>query len=180
VPVQVTGLSGVKAVASGTEHALAVLSNGTVMSWGANVFGDLGTGVKHPDGSNVPVKVDLIHTAVGVAAGDSHSAALLANGTVMSWGSNVFGQLGIGTRNFEASDDPIAVAGLHTATALCAGAFFSQALRKNGTVVGWGSDSQGELGDGMVSPEVVAPVEAKVTGVTSLSCGGGFGMAIVG
>jgi alpha-tubulin suppressor-like RCC1 family protein len=181
VPVQVKGLSGVKVLASGTLHALAVLSDGTVMSWGANVFGDLGTGVKDPDGSNVPVKVDLIHTAVGVAAGDSHSAALLANGTVMSWGSNVYGQLGIGTRNFEASDDPIAVAGLHTATALCAGAFDSMALRKNGTVVGWGNDSQGELGDGMVNPEVVSPVKVKdLTGVTSLSCGGGFVMAITG
>jgi alpha-tubulin suppressor-like RCC1 family protein len=181
VPVQVPGLTGVKEVASGTEHALAVLSNGTVMSWGANVFGDLGTGLKDPVGSDVPVKVDIIHTAVGVAAGDSHSAALLANGTVMSWGENQFGQLGIGTRNFEASDDPIAVDGLHTATSLCAGAFDSMALRKDGTVVGWGTDNQGDLGDGTVNPEVVAPVKVKhLAGVTSLSCGGGFGMAIVG
>lgn len=181
VPVQIPGLSGVKQVASGTLHALAVLANGTVMAWGANTDGDLGTGVKHPGGSNVPVKVDIIHTAVAVAAGFDHSAALLSDGRVMSWGSNQDGELGIGSRNFLASDDPIAVAGLHTAKALCAGAFFSQALRQDGTVVGWGSDNQGELGNGTVNPEVVAPVEAKnLTGVTSLSCGGGFGMAIVG
>lgn len=181
VPVQVKGLTGVKQVASGTQHALAVLSNGTVMSWGANVDGDFGTGLKFQNGSNVPVKVDLIHTAVGVAAGFDHSAAVLANGTVMSWGSNQDGQLGIGTRNFLASSDPIAVAGLHTATAICAGAFETQALRTNGTVVGWGSDDVGQLGNGTVNPEVVSPVEAKdLTGVTSLSCGGAFGMAITG
>jgi alpha-tubulin suppressor-like RCC1 family protein len=181
VPVQVKGLTGVKQVASGTQHALAVLSNGTVMSWGANVDGDFGTGLKFQNGSNVPVKVDLIHTAVGVSAGFDHSAAVLANGTVMSWGSNQDGQLGIGTRNFLASSDPIAVAGLHTATAICAGAFETQALRTNGTVVGWGSDNVGQLGNGTVNPEVVSPVEAKdLTGVTSLSCGGAFGMAITG
>jgi alpha-tubulin suppressor-like RCC1 family protein len=181
VPVQVQGLSGVKQVASGTLHALAVLGNGTVMAWGANDSGELGTGVKNPGGSDIPVKVDLIHTAVAVAAGYNHSAALLANGRVMSWGSNQFGQLGIGTRNFLASDDPIAVAGLHTATALCAGAFNSLALRMDGTVAGWGDDSQGELGNGTTNPEVVAPVKVKdLTGVTGLSCGGAFGMAIVG
>jgi alpha-tubulin suppressor-like RCC1 family protein len=181
VPVQIPGLSGVKQVASGTLHALAVLANGTVMAWGDNGSGDLGTGRKDPNGSNVPVKVDLIHTAVGVAAGYDHSAAVLANGTVMSWGSNQFGQLGIGSRNFLASDDPIAVTNLHTATAICAGAFETQALRKDGTVVGWGSDSSGELGNGSTNPEVVAPVKARnLTGVTSLSCGGAFGMAIVG
>jgi alpha-tubulin suppressor-like RCC1 family protein len=181
VPVQVKGLSGVKAVASGTEHALAVLSNGTVMSWGANVFGDLGTGLKFPNGSNVPVKVDLIRTAVGVAAGDEHSAALLADGRVMSWGSNGDGQLGIGTRNFLESDDPIAVAGLHTAKTICAGAANTLALRTDGTVVGWGSNDVGQLGNGKINPEVVSPVQAQnLAGVTSLSCGGAFGMAITG
>ena len=99
----------------------------------------------------------------------------------MSWGSNQDGQLGIGTRNFLSSDDPIAVAGLHTATALCAGAVNALALRKNGTVVGWGSDGSGQLGNGTVNPEVVSPVEVKdLTGVTGLSCGGAFGMAITG
>jgi alpha-tubulin suppressor-like RCC1 family protein len=73
------------------------------------------------------------------------------------------------------------VTNLHTATAICAGAFETQALRKDGTVVGWGSDSSGELGNGSTNPEVVAPVKAKnLTGVTSLSCGGAFGMAILG
>ena len=181
VPVQVKGLSSVKQVAAGTLHALALLGNGTVMSWGANSSGDLGTGIRNPNGSNVPVKVDLIRTAVGVAAGYDHSAAVLANGTVMSWGSNQFGQLGIGTRNFLASDDPIAVAGLRTATAICAGDFQTQALRKDGTVVGWGSDDVGQLANGTTNPEVVSPVVAKnLTGVTSLACDGAGGMAIVG
>jgi alpha-tubulin suppressor-like RCC1 family protein len=109
------------------------------------------------------VKVDGIHTAVGVAAGYEHSAALLANGTVMSWGANVFGQLAIGTRNVQQSLDPIAVESVHTATSISAGDLQTQVLLKDGTVMGWGDDDAGQLGDGTTNPEVVSPV--SVTGL---------------
>jgi alpha-tubulin suppressor-like RCC1 family protein len=181
VPVQITRLKNVKSVVGGTLHALAVLANGTVMSWGSNGDGELGTGIRNPNGSNVPVKVDIVHTAVGVSAGYAHSAAVLADGTVMSWGSNQFGQLGIGTRNFLLSDDPIAVEGVHTATSISSGGFTTQALLKDGTVMGWGSDDVGELGDGTTNPEVVSPVQALgVTGAKSVAAGGAFTLVIVG
>jgi alpha-tubulin suppressor-like RCC1 family protein len=180
VPVEITRLKGVKTVVGGTLHALAVMANGTVMSWGANGDGELGTGTRNPNGSNVPVKVDTVRTAVGVSAGYAHSAAVLANGTVMSWGSNQDGQLGIGTRNFLSSDDPIAVEGVHTATSISSGAFTTQALLKDGTVMGWGADDVGELGDGTTNPEVVSPVKAvNVSGATSLTAGGAFTLVIV-
>src|ERR1700730_18541739 len=41
-PVQVSGLSGVTAVANGNDHSLAVKSDGTVWAWGGNGQGDLG------------------------------------------------------------------------------------------------------------------------------------------
>src|SRR5947207_3023346 len=44
VPVQVTGLSGVVAMAAGFRHSLAVKSDGTLWAWGENNFGQLGTG----------------------------------------------------------------------------------------------------------------------------------------
>ena len=44
--MQVTGLTGVVAMAAGREHSLAVLSTGAVWAWGSNVYGQLGDGTK--------------------------------------------------------------------------------------------------------------------------------------
>ena len=66
VPVAVHGLTGVTAIAAGAEHALALLSDGTVSAWGANGAGQLGNpGVTEQaenneegeDFSDVPVPV---------------------------------------------------------------------------------------------------------------------------
>jgi hypothetical protein len=43
-PVQVSGLSGVEAIAGGMLHSLALKSNGTVWAWGYNIYGKLGDG----------------------------------------------------------------------------------------------------------------------------------------
>src|SRR6202035_1382460 len=60
VPVAVSGLGGVTAVAGGggqgaRGHSLALLENGTVMAWGFNEQGQLGNGTKAS--SDVPVAV---------------------------------------------------------------------------------------------------------------------------
>ncbi len=53
-PVQVTGLTGVIAIASGSNHTLAVKSDGTVWAWGANGSNQLGDGTTSPRTSPVP------------------------------------------------------------------------------------------------------------------------------
>jgi hypothetical protein len=53
VPVQVTGLTGVVAVAGGASHSLALKSDGTIWAWGDNTNGQLGNGSTTP--STVPV-----------------------------------------------------------------------------------------------------------------------------
>jgi alpha-tubulin suppressor-like RCC1 family protein len=55
-PVQVTGLSGVVAIAGGGAYSLAVKSGGTVWAWGDNGYGQLGNGTTN-DNSTVPVQV---------------------------------------------------------------------------------------------------------------------------
>lgn len=89
VPAAVRGLSGVTAVAAGEEHSLALLSDGTVMSWGDNESDQLGDGhdVSTQSLSTVPVPVVKITGVRAVAAGSQHSLALLSNGTVRAWGT---------------------------------------------------------------------------------------------
>ena len=72
-------LSNVVAVSAGGLHALALRSNGTVVSWGENWAGQ----------TNVPQ--DLTN-AMAIAAGGAHSVALRNDGTVAAWGDNTAGQ----------------------------------------------------------------------------------------
>ena len=142
VPVTVSGLKFVTAVAAGGLHSLALLANGTAVAWGDNEFGQLGDGSTAI--ASVPVAVSGLTGVKAIAAGENHSLALLANGTVMAWGDNESGQLGDGTH--QESEVPVAVKGLTGVKAIAAGGNHSLALMSNGSVMAWGDNEAGELG----------------------------------
>ncbi|MEU0940874.1 hypothetical protein [Embleya sp. NPDC005971] len=75
-------------------HELALLTDRTVQSWGANESGRLGDGSVFSH--NAPGQVVNLSNATDIAAGGAHSLALLADGTVVAWGRNNYGQLGNG------------------------------------------------------------------------------------
>jgi alpha-tubulin suppressor-like RCC1 family protein len=68
------------AVAGGGFHSVALRSNGTLVSWGWDDYGQV---------RNTPTGNDF----VAVAAGGEDSVALRANGTLVSWGRDDFGQV---------------------------------------------------------------------------------------
>jgi len=133
VPVAVSGLSEIRAIAIGDEAGLALRDDGTVMSWGSNISGQLGIGTftgptecfLYNFCSTTPVQVSGLEHVTAIAGGGGQSLALLGDGTVMAWGLNWDGQLGIGTR--ESSDAPVAVSGLTEASAIAGGDDFSLA-----------------------------------------------------
>lgn len=77
-------------------------------------------------------------SAIAAAAGDYHSAALAADGSVWSWGYNFDGQLGNGTT--EMTDVPVRTSGLEITDmrSVTAGNHFSLALGSDGTLWAWG------------------------------------------
>ncbi len=81
-----------------------------------------------------------------VSAGDDHTLAVLADGTVRGWGAGGSGQLGRGTTTDATS--PVAVPGLTGIRAVAAGGQYSVALGSDGVVYAWGANSVGQLGDG--------------------------------
>ena len=83
------------AIASGTEHSLALKSDGTVWAWGNNMWGQLGDGTNTD--RNAPVQVSNLSGVAALAGGASHSLALKNDGTMWAWGSNWNGGLGNGT-----------------------------------------------------------------------------------
>jgi hypothetical protein len=170
VPVAVQGLSTVRAISAGANFSLALLASGTVVAWGENESGQLGTGSVKPANSPVPVK--RLTGVSGISAGGEFALALLSNGTVQAWGSNERGQLGNGSTEEIASNQPIPVPSLSGVTAVAAGTKHALALLSSGSLVAWGDDSAGELGNGAVEASRASPVPVGgVTGATAISAG---------
>src|ERR1019366_8866215 len=96
VPVAVSNLTGVVAVAGGAFHGLALTSDGKVWAWGCNGNGRLGNG--STTGSNVPVAVSNLTGVVAIAASyNPYCLALTGDGKVWAWGYNGDGGLGNGS-----------------------------------------------------------------------------------
>jgi alpha-tubulin suppressor-like RCC1 family protein len=186
LPVAVKGLTDVTAIAAGGEHSLALLSDGQVMAWGQDESGELGNG--GDKNSDVPVAVKDLGGVTAIAAGGEHSLALLAGGTVMAWGDDEYGQLGnssVEEREHEEievrrSEVPVAVEGLSGVTAVAAGQHDSLALLANQTVMAWGEDESGELGDGSIVRREETPVAVSgLAGVTAIAAGGEHSLALL-
>jgi alpha-tubulin suppressor-like RCC1 family protein len=187
-PVHVPGLSGVVAIAAGGADDVALLANGTLVAWGENKAGQLGDGTTIEKRVPTPVR-GLTGVKAVALGGDSsiggHMLALLDDGTVMAVGGNLDGELGDGaaTKNSLA---PVPVKGLSGVTAVSADISHSMALLQNGTVMTWGDDEFGQLGVGGVrercdgSPCSRVPLAVRLSGVTAISAGYRFSLAISG
>jgi len=152
-PVPLSGFGGVvTAIACGYAHSVALKSDGTVITWGANGAGQLGDGTATDRLS--PVQAAGLSGVTAVSAGHDHTAALKSDGKVMAWGANGSGQLGDGTTTGRGA--PVQVAGLGGATAVSCGDYHTAALTSDGTVLAWGANGAGQLGDGGTTDSATA------------------------
>ncbi len=165
-------LAGVSAIAAGGAHSLALKSDGTVVAWGSDIYGQLGNGAMIVADRSAPVEVlsiggiGLLSNVVAIAAGNLHSLALTSVGAVVAWGTDGNGQLGNGAVIGD-QPAPVAVLGvggsgtLTDVTAIAAGALHNLALRSDGTVVGWGNDFYGQLGNGATTGDQPCPSHCR-------------------
>ena len=143
--------SGVKitSIATNSNRNLAIDTQGNSYEWGTYTVGPANSPCKGGDACKLsPSLVPGFSGAVAISPGFDHNLALKGDGTVWAWGQNETYQLGQGTLDTEYHTIPIQVPGLTDVTAISAGANFSLALKKDGTVWAWGINSAGQLGDG--------------------------------
>ena len=94
-PCRSRTLSNVAGISAGDTHSVAVLSDGTVYTWGANTYGQLGDGTTTSE--SVPEMVTGVTDVISVVAASDHTLALTADGIIWAWGNNASGQIGDGT-----------------------------------------------------------------------------------
>ena len=120
-----------------------------VLGWGRNLAGQA-TGVPSERSSEnvtgvVVLSRQVVSNVVAIAAGDAHSLALRRDGTVLGWGYNYYAQAtGSPTKLSTAGVVRIKGAVLTNVVGIAAGWRHSLALKRDGTVVGWGDDAQGQ------------------------------------
>lgn len=175
-PVVVAGLTGVRTVAAGADHSLALKHDGTVWAWGGNASGALGDG-SHTDRA-VPQRVGTLTGAVAIAAGDGRSYAVLADGTLWSWGGNADGALGLGHRDAVAVPTRVGsgIDGFAGLVQVAAGARHALALRADGTVFAFGELAV-PLADGGRSQPSPVPVAGLVS-VAIIAAGDGYSIVL--
>jgi alpha-tubulin suppressor-like RCC1 family protein len=111
-----------------------------------------------------------------VSMGDTHGLALRADGTVWAWGSDTYGQLGLGRPLI--STIPLKVPGLSNIRSIAGGAGHSLAVRQDGTVWAWGQNDFGQLGDG-TTVDRSSPVQVPGVANAVMVCAGGWHSAIL-
>jgi alpha-tubulin suppressor-like RCC1 family protein len=178
----VSTLADVRSIFAGRDHNLAVLDDGSVWAWGANVNGECGDGTG--TNRNVPVRVlrangTPLANIVQVGAGANHSLALRADGSMWAWGRNNHGQLGDGT--YTTRRRAVRVAGLAGVSHMAGGRQNSIAVTGAGVVFVWGENVYGQLGDGTVSTigRNVPGMVPSLSKVSHVGMGRDYGMAIV-
>jgi alpha-tubulin suppressor-like RCC1 family protein len=158
----------------GINHACARKTTGAVFCWGSDSNGQIGNGAT--TGNQVsPVQESTAATNWGssIAAGSLHSCAVKTTGTLWCWGSDGFGQIGNGATTGNQVSPVQESSGSTLWSQVSAFSNHTCAVRSNGTLWCWGSDSSGQIGNGATSSNQVSPVQesTSATNWASVSTG---------
>lgn len=150
-------IEGVKSIACGEHHTIMLRSDGTVLGWGDNKYGQLAIDPNVPH-SFVPSEVFNNESLQKVYAGWSHSAASTSNGEIFIWGRNSYGQLG---SNRDVTFKPEKIQNLKDVKDLSLGSEHNLAVTKDSKLYTWGWNEHGNCGTGdtnnVTKPKIILP-----------------------
>ena len=175
-PVQVGTETNWAWIGAGSNHSLAVKTNGTLWTWGRGTSGELGSGVVTPRSS--PVQLGTLTNWSGVEGGGFFSMAIKTDGTLWSWGSNGSGRLGDGTSINRSS--PVQVGTLNNWSKIYPGEDAGSntygscaAIKTDGTLWAWGMNGNGQNGQGEIT--IIARSSPVQIGTNTNFASGSFG-----
>jgi len=161
-------------VASGGEHTVALKSDGTVLAFGGDSYGQLGR--ERIVQSTTAVQARGLTDVRAISAGEAFVVILRTDGTVWAWGRNTFGQLGDGSQT--RSSVPFQIRGLNGIKKVATGVNHVLLLKDDGTVLALGSNGSGQLGGGSTESKLV-PIQVKgLTDVIDIAAGLEYSVAL--
>lgn len=97
-PINIASLNGALKIAKGHQHTLVIKNDGTIWSWGGNATGQLGIGtplMPAPSPTLSPTQENTLNnTWIYIDSKITHTAAIRSDGSLYTWGANLWGQLG--------------------------------------------------------------------------------------
>ncbi|MFT3772425.1 MAG: hypothetical protein QM820_44085 [Minicystis sp.] len=175
--VTVPGIGDAKAVAAygdpyGPEpsHLCAIRgASGALSCWGDSYNGEVGDGTEGATVSTpATVAIPNGEAVVSVATGRYFTCAASAAGNVYCWGTNGRGELG-DPRAGTSFPLPSPVPGITTAVGVAAGEAHACAWLMDTTVVCWGANDSGQLGDGTLDDHAQATAVTGLSGVAQVT-----------
>jgi alpha-tubulin suppressor-like RCC1 family protein len=172
-PHRVLGGIAFSSIAAGGGHTCALTFQGVAYCWGSNFVGQLGapTPTSCTDFSTlpcsstpIPVATDLVFTQIvagGALGGGSQTCALTSAQQAYCWGSNEFGELGLGTTTIQRTASPLPVVGGFMFATLSAGAGHTCAILVGGAPACWGADGFGQAGIGITDLGILQPTPVQ-------------------
>jgi alpha-tubulin suppressor-like RCC1 family protein len=144
-PVQVTLLSGIKAISASSTHSLFLKNDGTVWACGDNKYGALGDNTT--TNKSTPAQIAGLTGIKSISAGDYFSLFLKDDGTVWGCGVNLEGELGLGTVTLKYLV-PVQITAATGINAIFTGGNTTFFIKPDNTIWSTGYNNNGELGDG--------------------------------
>jgi alpha-tubulin suppressor-like RCC1 family protein len=162
----------------GRDHTAAIKTDGTLWTWGSGTSGQLG------DNTSNAARSTPVTTFAGgtnwkqVFGGGYHTAAIKADGTLWTWGSNFDGQLGNNTST--ARTTPVTTfAGGTDWKQVAGGRSHTAAIKTDGTLWTWGLGTSGQLGDNtIITRSTPVTTFAGGTDWKQVACGDNHTVAI--
>ncbi|MCL2175350.1 MAG: hypothetical protein FWB73_04815 [Treponema sp.] len=176
-PVQIG--TGYASVSAGSDHTVAIKTDGSLWAWGRNNYGQLGDGTNGyldennnyiNNNKNTPVQIGNGYASV--SAGDNYTVAIKTDGSLWAWGWNYNGELGDGTNVHK--NTPVQIGnGYSTLSA----SNHTVAIKTDGSLWAWGWNYGQQLGDG-TNVDKNTPVQIGQDKWTSVSTGSMYTVAI--
>jgi alpha-tubulin suppressor-like RCC1 family protein len=173
-PIQSGVLTTWTKIATGTDCAHGIKSDGTLWACGLNNLGQLGLAIgdttSRDEFEQVGTDTDWAAVAGGAPLSGNQTAAIKTNGTLWTWGDNTFSQLGLGDTTQR--QVPTQVGSDTDWLAVDVGDFHMIALKTNGAMYGWGRNNQRQVGNN-TSVTQTTPVQIGGTSDwATIACGG--------